>query len=121
MPDAGADRAGLAAARQRSSTSIIISPGSALISVPLQPNLPMSPDGCRLDSWVASSRLSSAKPRPSIATKAWRASQGPGRSEEHTSELQSLMRISYAVFCLTKKKKHKQKIKSNKKKQQKKK
>src|SRR3546814_1764391 len=29
------------------------------------------------------------------------------RSEEHTSELQSLMRISYAVFCL---KKHKQKI-----------
>src|SRR3546814_5994055 len=29
-----------------------------------------------------------------------------GRSEEHTSELQSLMRISYAVFCL-KKKKHK--------------
>src|SRR3546814_4190203 len=28
------------------------------------------------------------------------------RSEEHTSELQSLMRISYAVFCLTKKKEH---------------
>src|SRR3546814_8437291 len=28
-----------------------------------------------------------------------------GRSEEHTSELQSLMRISYAVFCLNKKKK----------------
>src|SRR3546814_1118872 len=27
----------------------------------------------------------------------------PHRSEEHTSELQSLMRISYAVFCLTKK------------------
>src|SRR3546814_1616009 len=29
-----------------------------------------------------------------------------GRSEEHTSELQSLMRISYAVFCLIKKTKH---------------
>src|SRR3546814_5501768 len=29
----------------------------------------------------------------------------PTRSEEHTSELQSLMRISYAVFCLKKKKK----------------
>src|SRR3546814_5441732 len=28
----------------------------------------------------------------------------PSRSEEHTSELQSLMRISYAVFCLKKKK-----------------
>src|SRR3546814_1626804 len=32
-----------------------------------------------------------------------------GRSEEHTSELQSLMRISYAVFCLKKKKRNKQK------------
>src|SRR3546814_6668848 len=31
------------------------------------------------------------------------------RSEEHTSELQSLMRISYAVFCLKKKKKIKKK------------
>src|SRR3546814_3988539 len=31
--------------------------------------------------------------------------RGTGRSEEHTSELQSLMRISYAVFCLKKKKK----------------
>src|SRR3546814_6743486 len=30
---------------------------------------------------------------------------GKARSEEHTSELQSLMRISYAVFCLKKKKK----------------
>src|SRR3546814_5962570 len=30
----------------------------------------------------------------------------PVRSEEHTSELQSLMRISYAVFCLKKKKKN---------------
>src|SRR3546814_7840499 len=33
------------------------------------------------------------------------AGSGDGRSEEHTSELQSLMRISYAVFCLKKKKK----------------
>src|SRR3546814_4107463 len=31
---------------------------------------------------------------------------GIDRSEEHTSELQSLMRISYAVFCLKKKTKH---------------
>src|SRR3546814_3553292 len=35
-----------------------------------------------------------------------------GRSEEHTSELQSLMRISYAVFCL-KKKKHRNKQDNN--------
>src|SRR3546814_10861001 len=33
--------------------------------------------------------------------------KGSVRSEEHTSELQSLMRISYAVFCLKKKKQHK--------------
>src|SRR3546814_4067280 len=32
-----------------------------------------------------------------------RPCDGRGRSEEHTSELQSLMRISYAVFCLKKK------------------
>src|SRR3546814_4139378 len=32
--------------------------------------------------------------------------EGNFRSEEHTSELQSLMRISYAVFCLKKKKKN---------------
>src|SRR3546814_6372505 len=32
----------------------------------------------------------------------------PARSEEHTSELQSLMRISYAVFCLKKKTNNKQ-------------
>src|SRR3546814_3920308 len=34
------------------------------------------------------------------------------RSEEHTSELQSLMRISYAVFCLKKKKNHIKKLQS---------
>src|SRR3546814_5135926 len=38
------------------------------------------------------------RPRP--------ARPGRARSEEHTSELQSLMRISYAVLCLKKKKKH---------------
>src|SRR3546814_5585423 len=52
---------------------------------------------------------------------AWRqiAEQSPGvemrnlRSEEHTSELQSLMRISYAVFCLKKKKKQLNKTNTN--------
>src|SRR3546814_7003292 len=39
-------------------------------------------------------------------TRVWPISDcPPRRSEEHTSELQSLMRISYAVFCLKKKKK----------------
>src|SRR3546814_9576578 len=36
-----------------------------------------------------------------------------GRSEEHTSELQSLMRISYAVFCLKKKNNNKKLIKQH--------
>src|SRR3546814_8489595 len=42
---------------------------------------------------------------PERAEKGDAPRQGRGRSEEHTSELQSLMRISYAVFCLKKKKK----------------
>src|SRR3546814_5255692 len=42
-------------------------------------------------------------PFPSLST-----AQRQKRSEEHTSELQSLMRISYAVFCLKKKTKKKQ-------------
>src|SRR3546814_6782142 len=44
--------------------------------------------------------LSVPAPKP-----AWLASLSCPRSEEHTSELQSLMRISYAVFCLKQKKK----------------
>src|SRR3546814_6126519 len=38
-------------------------------------------------------------------TSPFRPGQAPERSDEHTSELQSLMRISYAVFCFNKKKK----------------
>src|SRR3546814_5434309 len=38
----------------------------------------------------------------------WRMTQRCVRSEEHTSELQSLMRTSYAVFCLQKKNNHQQ-------------
>src|SRR3546814_4103698 len=40
-----------------------------------------------------------------VTSRAGSAAPSSQRSEEHTSELQSLMRISYAVFCL--KKKHK--------------
>src|SRR3546814_8610382 len=40
------------------------------------------------------------------AGRAARRAHGRARSEEHTSELQSLMRISYAVFCLKKKTTH---------------
>src|SRR3546814_9630327 len=46
----------------------------------------------------------------------WARSRDERRSEEHTSELQSLMRISYAVFCLKKKnetKKNNQRLEQN--------
>src|SRR3546814_3542116 len=43
-------------------------------------------------------------PRRTRHGRGYPAPRAIGRSEEHTSELQSLMRISYAVFCLKKKK-----------------
>src|SRR3546814_9674684 len=43
---------------------------------------------------------------PHVKTGQLRLLASASRSEEHTSELQSLMRISYAVFCLKKKKKN---------------
>src|SRR3546814_5687329 len=50
------------------------------------------------------SRGSATNPRAWTARR--RARDHFERSEEHTSELQSLMRISYAVFCLKKKQQH---------------
>src|SRR3546814_1241043 len=47
---------------------------------------------------------------PALAVDRDRPGLVAQRSEEHTSELQSLMRISYAVFCLKKKKKVRQNI-----------
>src|SRR3546814_9090729 len=46
-----------------------------------------------------------ANPAPGAAAPAFRRGRRFERSEEHTTELQSLMRNSYAVFCLQKKKK----------------
>src|SRR3546814_7070911 len=58
--------------------------------------------------------VNSTRPRFASTSIRSRTSQSPWvmRSEEHTSELQSLMRISYAVFCL-KKKKYKSQKKTN--------
>src|SRR3546814_4825841 len=55
---------------------------------------------CRLNSAPESRSSRGAMIRPSMSS--W-ADRMLTRSEEHTSELQSLMRISYAVFCLHKK------------------
>src|SRR3546814_4540767 len=61
----------------------------------------------------ASGRLAAIwhRARPGVEGEEIRQAMAGGgdafrRSEEHTSELQSLMRISYAVFCLKKKKKN---------------
>src|SRR3546814_2110009 len=79
--------------------------------------------GCRDTSAPCSSyllRRSEMVPSPALSeswTHQWHSDgHGPGgqpqrRSEEHTSELQSLMRISYAVFCLKKKKNTRQRPK----------
>src|SRR3546814_7826956 len=53
------------------------------------------------------------EPASGARNSASRNSMAMVRSEEHTSELQSLMRISYAVFCLKKKKKTKKEQNNN--------
>src|SRR3546814_1630904 len=77
-------------------------------------------DALDLDT-LAGALLAAVEAADANEKEAWRSRgaaffQGRGRkagrrtrSEEHTSELQSLMRISYAVFCLKKKTQHKNK------------
>src|SRR3546814_7169460 len=72
-----------------------------------------SAPACR-GSWqrspVARNRARQGSPPRSPSAHRYRRGRhdkAAGRSEEHTSELQSLMRTSYAVFCLKKKKKKK--------------
>src|SRR3546814_9275553 len=52
------------------------------------------------DDWRRQQNVESDDEQTKLALETWY------RSEEHTSELQSLMRISYAVFCLKTKKQH---------------
>src|SRR3546814_2935031 len=75
------------------------------------PNQCSADGGCILLSGLISSGSTPvsdrAKTAEAITSRMMRAPRQNVRSEEHTSELQSLMRISYAVFCLKKKiKKH---------------
>src|SRR3546814_3153369 len=65
------------------------------------------PDDAWLDVYeVTKIALRLRRDHPALRQRHWFEGRPTIRSEEHTSELQSLMRISYAVFCL-KKKKHK--------------
>src|SRR3546814_3180798 len=84
-----------------------------------RPIINESADGCgefakgRNDGGDVEAVQQAAGPGKSQGTAGSRI-RHPFRSEEHTSELQSLMRISYAVFCLKKKKKNDQNYKFNK-------
>src|SRR3546814_1299737 len=75
--------------------------GGAAIMVVVAVIVPLLPDS------VVSPRLRAVRPRRSLprgpSRRAPRHGRRGPRSEEHMSELQSLMRISYAVFCLKKK------------------
>src|SRR3546814_9819809 len=75
---------------------------SASCEAPLKPNQP--------SQRIKVPRVASGKLAPGIGWTLplgpYLPLRGPRRSEEHTSELQSLMRNSYAVFCLKKKQVH---------------
>src|SRR3546814_7002485 len=79
--------------------------GSVKRNVAPCPGLPSAPT---IPPWRSMMRLTDARPMPWPSNCSWlcRRWKGRNRSEEHTSELQSLMRIQYAVFCLKKKPKH---------------
>src|SRR3546814_9459150 len=87
------------------------SSGTSLCSRPCWPNISLYSVGPTSASFGLTGKKSSTGP-PSTLMVYGRCSlkgiegsnQRIGRSGEHTSELQSLMRISYAVFCLKKKK-----------------
>src|SRR3546814_1221701 len=76
-------------------------------SLPLHAALPIGPR-CSRTSRCSPRSVCVPATRPASSTASWPARPTPtwprkrpsGRSEEHTSELQSLMRLSYAVFCL---------------------
>src|SRR3546814_8759906 len=82
-------------------------PGPARCRCPLEPPPPWPP--CRSVTLQCHNVVNAAR---SIARQEWHFIARYRRSEEHTSELQSLMRISYAVFCLKKQKKNIQNINS---------
>src|SRR3546814_3866286 len=71
---------------------------------PCPPPTSVSADSCCSSRGKASA---AAAPRKNVAMRGSappsRSTRAAKRSEEHTSELQSLMRISYAAFCLKKK------------------
>src|SRR3546814_8385112 len=75
-------------------------PSRACVNAPVRLPAP----GNAPDTWPQSSDFTAALSPVFSAARLTDTKRPRLRSEEHTSELQSLMRISYAVFCLKKKK-----------------
>src|SRR3546814_9697517 len=67
--------------------------------------IPFRPGGCFGGQYPAREIYAEPSGKTLFPRPGWYAGGSATRSEEHTSELQSLMRISYAVCCLKKKKK----------------
>src|SRR3546814_6255326 len=97
------DGAGAGGSRQKR-----LSPSSSL---PMPPRTEPSPRSLPPDCGAAASMRPAMRENGSDCSQTVPgpvsvARNMPSRSEEHTSELQSLMRLSYAVFCLKKKQQH---------------
>src|SRR3546814_4097216 len=93
--------AGAVAGRSRANRDLFVRTCGARRT---QPDGPAGPEGRRGDPG-GRAEADHAPPGPCDARGAalrLDLQQGPARSEEHTSELQSLMRISYADFCMKK-------------------
>src|SRR3546814_1794268 len=88
----------------RSTRTDTLFPYTTLFRSSTKPTDPFDPPRAigfsRRMTMIAQERLYLTRDRKTLV------GDGDKRSEEHTSELQSLMRISYAVFCLKKKKRH---------------
>src|SRR3546814_4859906 len=78
----------------RSTRTYTLFPYTTLFRSNVDP--PLAPDWWHWNTWTRRNTARSGSPSRS-------GTHCSPRSEEHTSELQSLMRISYAVFCLNKK------------------
>src|SRR3546814_9721157 len=86
----------------RSTRTDTLFPYTTLFRSSMVMSLETATSGCQLLSgWGGLNRWTTNLHRR--LSEGWSVQSTLARSEEHTSELQSLMRISYAVFCLKKK------------------
>src|SRR3546814_8757178 len=79
--------------------------GNAVLLSPVPDPLAENPEAAEAAANDPAASIELVGTSPEGAVARFKNGYADGRSEEHTSELQSLMRISYAVFCLKKKKK----------------